>query len=283
MAHSIRLPRIPMKNAAHNIAHTPVRPWRPGPLVQASIAVHGGALALAAAEPGLWPWALAGIALDHAVITATGLWPRSSLLGANMTRLPDEAARRGEIWLTIDDGPEPAVTPQVLEILEAYGARASFFCIGQRITKHASLAREIVAAGHRIENHTERHLHRFSLLGPSAMTEEIARGQDSIANATGRRPQYFRAPAGLRNPFLDYVLHKQGLKLASWTRRGFDTREHDADIVLRRLTKNIAGGDILLLHDGHAAHPAGQQPVVLNVLPRLLEQLSAQNLKAVLV
>ncbi len=260
------------------IPNPSMKPWRPTRFLQASLAIHGGAIAVAAAAPALWPWALGTVVLDHALVTATGLWPRSKWLGDNMTRLADDAARRGEIWITIDDGPEPGITPQVLKILEAHGACASFFCIGQRVTQYASLAREIVAAGHAIENHSERHLYRFSLLGPKTMSEEVARAQESIENVTGRRPRYFRAPAGLRNPFLDYVLHKQELELASWTRRGFDTREPNANVILRRLTKNLAGGDILLLHDGHAAH-AGGQPLILDVLPRLLDEIAAHKLK----
>jgi peptidoglycan-N-acetylglucosamine deacetylase len=257
--------------------------WRPTPFLQASIAIHGGAIALAAAAPTLWPWALATLAVDHALVTATGLWPRSTWLGPNMLRLPEAAARRGEVWITIDDGPAPSVTPQVLKILEAHGARASFFCIGKHVTANPTLTREIVAAGHNVENHSEGHRHNFSLLGPKAMSEEIARAQDSIENVTGRHPRYFRAPAGLRNPFLDYVLHKQGLQLASWTRRGFDTREPDADVVLRRLTKDLAGGDILLLHDAHAARSANGRAVVLDVLPRLLTELAARKLATVTV
>jgi peptidoglycan/xylan/chitin deacetylase (PgdA/CDA1 family) len=255
--------------------------WRPTPFLQASIAIHGGGLALAALAPTLWPWALGAVVVDHALVTATGLWPRSTWLGPNMLRLPADAAQRGEVWITIDDGPDPLVTPQVLKILETHNARASFFCVGKHVTANASLAREIVAAGHTIENHSEHHRHNFSLLGPKAMSEEIARAQDSIGNVTGRRPRYFRAPAGLRNPFLDYVLHKQGLQLASWTRRGFDTRESSADVVLQRLIKNLAAGDILLLHDAHTARAAGGQPVVLAVLPSLLTQLEARQLKVV--
>ena len=94
-------------------------------------------------------------------------------------------------------------------------------------------------------------------------------------------PPCFRAPAGLRNPFLDRVLHRQGLRLVSWTRRGFDTREHDPQRVLARLTDGLAGGDILLLHDGHAQRADSGKPVVLEVLPRLLQALHAQSLQAV--
>jgi len=94
-------------------------------------------------------------------------------------------------------------------------------------------------------------------------------------------PRFFRAPAGLRNPFLDPVLVRLKLRLASWTRRGFDTVSADADAVFRRLASPLKVGDILLLHDGHAAHTRAGRPVILEVLPRLLETLSARQLKSV--
>ena len=113
------------------------------------------------------------------------------------------------------------------------------------------------------------------------MRSEIAGAQESISRITGSTPWFFRAPAGLRNPFLDSVLDSLQLRLASWTRRGFDTVNRNADAVYRRLTKGLCSGDILLLHDGHAALGATGQPVVLDVLPRLLETFSAHRLTPV--
>ncbi|MFT4267269.1 MAG: polysaccharide deacetylase family protein [Xenophilus sp.] len=240
-----------------------------------------GAAAAAVAVPGAWPWALGAVALNHAAITAVGLTPRSRWLGQNMTRLPAAAAARGEVALTIDDGPEPEVTPAVLDLLDAAGQRATFFCIAERVQAHPALAREIVARGHGIQNHTARHRHDFSVLGPRGYAAEISRAQELLAAATGERPTCFRAPAGLRNPFLSPVLHRLGLLLVSWTRRGFDTREGDAAKVLARLAGGLAAGDILLLHDGHAARTAAGRPVVLEVLPPLLAQLQRQGLRSV--
>src|SRR5262249_21758744 len=157
------------------------------------------------------------------------------------------AAAAGAVAITIDDGPDPAVTPQVLDMLDQYRARATFFCIGERVQQHAQLAREIVSRGHPIENHSQHHLHRFSVLGPRGIAAEIARAQDTIETVTGQRPRFFRAPAGLRNPFLEPVLSRLGLQLTSWTRRGFDTVNPDAGVVFRRLARGLAGGDILLL------------------------------------
>jgi peptidoglycan/xylan/chitin deacetylase (PgdA/CDA1 family) len=210
------------------------------------------------------------------------------LLGPNLTHLPACSAGRSEVAITIDDGPDPLVTPQVLSQLGRYGVHASFFCVGERVERYAELAQEIVRCGHSIENHSQRHRHSFSLLGPGALHAEIARAQDSISRVTGARPWFFRAPAGLRNPFLEPVLCRLELRLASWTHRGFDTVSGNVDAVYRRVAGSLRAGDILLLHDGHAARTRAGVPVILEVLPRLLEtlrhrQLAPTTLRAALV
>jgi peptidoglycan/xylan/chitin deacetylase (PgdA/CDA1 family) len=252
--------------------------WRPTLAVQVSLALHAGAVIALIARPHLWPWVLGAIVVDHLILTAAGLWPRSRLLGPNWTHLPAAAAANGSVAITIDDGPDPAVTPQVLDLLDQHRAKATFFCIGELVEQHSGLAREIISRGHSIENHSQHHLHRFSVLGPGGIAAEIARAQDTIAAVTGERPRFFRAPAGLRSPLLDPVLARFGLRLASWTRRGFDTVNPDPAIVFERLTRGLRSGDILLLHDGHAAHTASGTPVILEVLPRVLQAVAAAKL-----
>jgi peptidoglycan/xylan/chitin deacetylase (PgdA/CDA1 family) len=255
--------------------------WHPAPFVVGSAACHVGAALAVAAQPQIWPWTVGLLALDHAAATAAGLCPRSHLLGVNWTRLPAAMAESAGVAITIDDGPDPEVTPRVLEVLRSHGARATFFCIGARLRRHPEHARAIHAAGHVIENHSFEHAHTFSLRGPRALRADIERAQDCIGELTGRAPRFFRAPAGLRNPFLDYVLARQGLTLASWTRRGFDTVDGNAQAVLERLGRRLAGGDILLLHDGHAARTPTGAAVVLEVLPRLLDRIAARGLRPV--
>jgi len=255
-------------------------------LLYGSAAVHLAAAAVTLARPRLWPWTLGAVVLDHLLITAAGLWPRSDWLGPNWTHLPAQSAERGDIAITIDDGPDPEVTPRVLEVLAAFDARASFFCVGERVSRHPDIAREIVRRGHSVENHSQRHRHSFSLLGPKGMAAEIEEAQQSIVRVTGQSPRFFRAPAGLRNPFLEPILKRLKLQLASWTRRGFDTVNADSEDVYRRLERSLAGGDILLLHDGHAARaragaPAAGTPVILEVLPRLLETLNRRHLRPI--
>ena len=127
------------------------RKWRPTPLLQATVALHAGVLGLIAMQPTLWPWGLGALAANHLVLTAAGLWPRSRCLGPNWVRLPPGAAP-GHIAITIDDGPDPEVTPQVLDLLDRFDALASFFCIGASAQRHPELCREIVRRGHAVED-----------------------------------------------------------------------------------------------------------------------------------
>ena len=253
--------------------------WRPSATLTGSMGLHALVGAGLALQPEAWPLALGVVAANHAALGAIGMWPRSALLGPNLRRLPEASRARGEIAITLDDGPDPEVTPLVLDILERFDVRATFFCIGENARRHPDLCREIAHRGHGVENHSDRHLKTFPLLGPRGQREEILAAQRSLASLAGREPGCFRPPAGLRNPLLDPVLHGLGLRHVSWTRRGFDTRTDDPLRVLARLTKGLAAGDILLLHDGHAARLRDGRPVVGETLPRLLEAILARELK----
>jgi peptidoglycan/xylan/chitin deacetylase (PgdA/CDA1 family) len=256
------------------------RGWSPSPVVRASIWAHAGGVVALAAWPAAWPQVVGLLAANHALL-ACGMHPRGTMLGPNLVRLPPDAAAARMVALTFDDGPDPAVTPRVLDLLDRHGASASFFAIGRRAARHPELLREALRRGHDVQNHTLRHPLGFAAWTPGAMRRELEAAQSAIAAACGATPRFFRAPAGLRNPLLDPVLARTGLHLASWTRRGYDTVSRDPDAVLRRLTRGLAAGDILLLHDGSAARDARGVPVVLTVLPALLDHLAALGLRPV--
>ncbi|MGH8216962.1 MAG: polysaccharide deacetylase family protein [Steroidobacteraceae bacterium] len=249
--------------------------------MKASALLHLGAAASLAAAPRAWPWIAGAVIADHLVLAGSGLAPRSSWLGPNLRRLPAGAAARGSIAVTIDDGPDPQVTPRVLERLAEHGARATFFCIGERVERFPELAHEIARRGHAVENHSQRHLRGFPLLPSRSIVAEIAEAQATIARVCGSPPGFFRAPAGLRSPLLEPQLVRLGLKLASWTRRGFDSVSRSPEAVLARLTRGLSAGDILLLHDGGGARTAFGQPVILEVLPRLLDAAAEAGLTPV--
>ena len=258
-----------------------MRKWQPTRLIRASILLHALAVMAIIAAPQQWPWALGAVLANHVLLTLIGIWPRSHWLGPNWTQLPASATARNEIALTIDDGPDPSVTPQVLEILDRYAAQATFFCIGEQAARYPELCREIVRRGHAVENHTQHHRHYFALLGPSGFTRELQAAQDTLTGITGQLPHFFRAPAGIRNPLLEPVLARLGLQLTSWSARGFDTRIGDAARVSQRLLRDLRAGAILLLHDGNAARTPSGTAVILDVLPLVLAAARAANLRCV--
>jgi len=251
--------------------------WRPPPFLRVSVGLHAAGMATLALAPHRWPLVVGGLLLDHGLIGAAALWPRSTLLGANVTRLEGVS---GEVALTFDDGPHPDVTPAVLDLLDRRRARATFFCVGGKVAAHPDLAGEVHRRGHRVENHTYGHPHGFGFYGPLAMEREIRAAQDAIAAATGRAPRLFRAPVGIRNPWLDCVLARLDLRLVSWTRRGLDTVHADASSVAARLLRGLAPGDILLLHDGSSARDASGRAVTLDALDRVLDGLEAAGLRS---
>ena len=263
------------------MSDTVIHRWYPAPLIQLSVLWHAaGAITLVTA-PSWWPWVLGALAGNHLVLSAAVLWPRGRWLGPNLIRLPASAAARAEVCLTFDDRPDPQVTPQVLDLLDRYQAKASFFCIGKKAAAFPETVREIARRGHSVENHSYGHPLAFAFYGMSRLRREVESAQAVIAGITGRAPRFFRAPAGFRSPFLDPVLARCGMRYVSWTRRGYDAVRHDSVRVLQQLARGLAAGDVLMLHDGKRARTDAGEPVVLAVLPALLEQLAARGLKSV--
>lgn len=265
-----------MKNV--QVTNTQTRLWQPTLLIKLSVILHVTLLAVLIAMPQLWHWLLAIFIANHLVISVVGLLPRSNWLGPNWTKLPQAAMQRNEIALTIDDGPEPHVTRPVLEILDRYQIKATFFQIGEHAMQHPELCREIIERGHAIENHSQRHKLYFSLMGTNGMMREITDGQETLSRITGICPQFFRAPAGLRNPFLEPVLNRLGLRLTSWSVRAFDTKNGNAEKVKNKLIAGLRPGAIILLHDGNAARTKAGVPTILAVLPDLIEAAREKGL-----
>ena len=179
---------------------------------------------------------------------------------------------RREVWLTIDDGPDPEDTPRLLELLAADDAHATFFVIGEIAARHPELIRSITAAGHEVAHHTYTHpLKAFWCASPARVGRELDTGLEALGRA-GVRPRRFRPPAGIKNLWLASALRQRGLTCVGWSARGLERWPGDAETVAARATRGVAPGSILLLHEGPRIPSAIRVEGIRRVLGRLREQ-----------
>jgi peptidoglycan-N-acetylglucosamine deacetylase len=188
------------------------------------------------------------------------------------------ATNQREVWLTIDDGPDPASTPRVLELLREHGARATFFVVGSQVGKHPELARMIVEQGHTIGNHTQSHPSAcFWRATPRSTASEIDLCTAALLLADAPFERFFRPPVGIRNPFLDPQLSARGMRLVLWNARGLDGLGRHPQAALSRIARRIRPGGILVAHEG-GPRAAGR----LEFLELLLGHLASEGYACVL-
>lgn len=160
--------------------------------------------------------------------------------------------RKRELLLTIDDGPDPRQTPQILDTLAEAQVRAVFFVIGKKVAAHPWLCRRMVEEGHSVQNHTYSHPSAtFWSAGPHRAIQEIERCSFAIRDATGKEPHQFRAPVGMANPFVHLAAESCRLKMVGWSATGHDGIAHDPDRVVHRIRQSATPGGIVLLHESH--------------------------------
>jgi peptidoglycan/xylan/chitin deacetylase (PgdA/CDA1 family) len=224
-------------------------------------------LAVVAFHPFL---ALGALFLSHLLILYPTLLANCQWWGPVLTHF--ETQER-EVWLTIDDGPDPIHTPRLLEILQRFDAKATFFVIGRRAAKFPAELEGIHAAGHEVANHTATHPGAtFWCLPPGRIAQEIDR--------CGISSRYFRAPVGMKNFFVHPALARRNMALVGWTVRGLDTVSKDADAVAARILSKVRPGAIILLHEGHRS--ATDPDFHPRCLERTLVGLTNANYRCVL-
>lgn len=240
-----------------------------------NLLAHGAAVVLLLR--GDWIAAFLVLFSGHALWLIATLLPRCSWWGPQTCEL---GAGSRAVWVTIDDGPDPRDTPALLDLLDEFGARASFFVIGERAAAHPHLLREIARRGHEIGNHTQTHPAAwFWAFLPSGIRREIESCSQTIRElAPGARIRWFRAPAGLRNHWVHPILAAHGLRLAGWSARGFDAVSADADTVTQRILADIRPGAVILMHEGQPFDVAGGR-MAPRVLRAVLEKARSAGLE----
>jgi peptidoglycan/xylan/chitin deacetylase (PgdA/CDA1 family) len=200
----------------------------------------------------LWPIVVPAVAMTAAGIAIWGAAVPSAQLYGPTLRHTSSAKT---IALTFDDGPNPCVTPRLLDLFERYSVRATFFVIGRFARACPDIVRETVARGHIVGNHTENHP-QLTFLSRTHIREELARCQDAIATATRMDPpKWMRPPGGRRSPILNSEVHRLRLRgVVMWSLSSRDWKSQPLPQLVDRLAlasrRCGSQGDIVLCHDG---------------------------------
>jgi peptidoglycan-N-acetylglucosamine deacetylase len=273
--------------APANVA-APRSPVPAGPAEQVSGPLPGGRRPAARL-------AVAGTAVLAGAYLLPGLTGLLARLHADGRVLPDGRALSGglawlgiadrtldglDVGLTFDDGPHPQGTPAVMELLAARGARATFFLVGEQVARNPGLAAELVAAGHRIGLHCDRHRNLLRL-GPLAVREDIARARGRIEDATGVPVELYRPPYGVFNGASLLIARRHGWRPLLWTHWGRDWEATATPAAIAGLLTGpgLGEGSVLLAHDADDYGSAGSWRRTVAALPIVLDELDRRGLE----
>lgn len=242
-----------------------------------------GALALVARSIALGPVSMlvAAVALTAymAIILCGVFFLRLGMFVDVVSRGPGEA--RG-VALTFDDGPSPASTPKILDLLDGAKVKATFFVIGKKAEAHPELVREILARGHAVAMHSYGHHRLFAMKNARYVRDDLTKAIEVLTTITGERPVLFRPPIGHTNPTIARVVKELELEVVGWSVRALDgLAAADPKKVAARVVRGLADGAIVLMHD--AAERENREPASVAALPLILDAMAAQRLAGVRV
>ncbi|MEV5384621.1 polysaccharide deacetylase family protein [Streptomyces sp. NPDC052721] len=184
------------------------------------------------------------------------------------------ASDRGEhaVNITIDDGPDPVWTPQVLQVLRDNGVKATFCMVGTQAQAHPELVRQVVAAGHRLCDHTVSHDTTMDTKSPAYQAQQIVDAERQITRASGGvRPMYYRAPGGAFTPYSRKLAASHGMRPLGWNVDSKDFERPGSDAIIATVERELPGGPTILFHD--AGGDRSQTVTALRtLLPRLKQQ-----------
>lgn len=213
-----------------------------------------------------------------AALTYATVAPACRFWGPTLSR---GAVGSRQVALTFDDGPTPGVTDVILDALREAEVSATFFVIGANVRKHPDLLRRAHDDGHLVANHSFSHSHFGVLRRRPYWLRDIREADDAIEDAIGVRPAMYRPPCGVKTWHTFGAIRQTGHAMVTWSRRAVDGLPTTPQRIMRRF-RNIADGEILLLHDGVEPHaPHADRAATIAVVPMLLERLRHENLTPV--
>jgi peptidoglycan/xylan/chitin deacetylase (PgdA/CDA1 family) len=218
-------------------------------------------------------------AAAFAAVLADGIFrPSSATLYPTLCH---GSRQRPQVALTFDDGPDPEVTPRVLDALANFGARATFFVIGRHLEKNPALGENMLWAGHELGNHSWQHSYLQNFFSATRHAADIERCSQLIRSLSHSdiEPLY-RPPVGLKSPELARAAHARQLTIVAWSVHARDTFKHDPQVIASRVLSHIRPGDIVLMHDGHE-RDHHHRPALIAALPLILQGLRERGLQSV--
>ena len=188
------------------------------------------------------------------------------------------SVERGNICLTFDDGPDPIMTPKILDVLKKYSIKGTFFLIGENVCANQELVRRISDEGHSIGNHTYYHKATFPIFSKKSMTKELKKSNDIIQRITKKKIRLFRCPFGISNIRINTVLKRLNLTSIGWDIRSLDTVTNDSVKLYNKVKKGIdKGGSIILFHDRCKSTLAVLEDIIIYCLEKNLRFKTIDN------
>jgi len=234
--------------------------------------VLGAALGVTLLAAGASVWTAQAGALGGPSPKATSAKPGSAVktVAVDIAHASDQGARG--VNITIDDGPDPEWTPQVLDVLRQYGVKATFCMVGTQAQAHPDLVKQVVAAGHRLCDHSVSHDTTMDKKPQAYQAQQILDAERMITQASGGvRPMYYRAPGGAFTPYSRHLAASRGMRPLGWNVDSKDFERPGTAAIVATVERELPGGPTILFHD--AGGDRSQTVEALRqILPRLKEQ-----------
>ncbi|MFC8664758.1 polysaccharide deacetylase family protein [Streptomyces sp. NPDC057199] len=236
--------------------------------------VLGAALGVALAAGGASAWsAQAGAAGTSSPKGSASAEPASDVkpVAVTIAHASDKGPRG--VNITIDDGPDPVWTPQMLDVLREYGVKATFCMVGTQAQAHPDLVKKVVAAGHRLCDHSVSHDTTMDKNSQAYQSKQILDAERMITEASGGvRPMYYRAPGGAFTPYSRTLAASRGMRPLGWNVDSKDFERPGTDAIVATVEREVPNGPTLLFHDA-----GGDRSQTVEALRRLLPQLKQQG------
>ena len=204
--------------------------------------------------------------------------PFFNLLNPVPVRLPKHYKQ--SVMLTFDDGPSKPYTLEIMDILDRFNVKATFFCIGENIEKNPDVIVEMYRRGHSIGNHSFRHV-IFPFLKPDRIREEIIQTSNMIQKITGQKEKWFRFPKGFQSRKGFSIARKLGVVPIGFSYPIYDVENPPAQQLIDRTLKKVKAGDILLMHDGYPTFKPGSRSSLVEALPEIIQGILDKGLRFV--